>query len=313
MKRVLIILIAVTVGAAAWCDWTYEGQWGKFGTGKGEFDAPGLVAVAANGNVYVADQKNHRVQYFTATGLFLGAWGSYGSGKGQFNNPSGVAVTPKGTVYVTDEGGNRVQYFTLSGSFLNEWGRAGSGKGEFNAPCAVDYNAKGDVYVAEWGNHRVQYFTSTGSYLGQWGSLGKGNRQFNNPCDVNISPNGNVYVNDHRNWRVQYFTSTGSYLDQWEISGWPTGGAIAADGGTFVADFNVNCVWVFTFGGSLVSSFGKPGSGNGEFDGPLGVALSRTGARCYVTEFNNNRVQYFNRNAPAVVPTSLGRVKALFK
>ena len=33
----------------------------------------------------------------------------------------------------------------------------------------------------------------------------------------------------------------------------------------------------------------------------------------YVADVRNWRVQYFNRNAPAVTPASLGRVKALFK
>ena len=61
------------------------------------------------------------------------------------------------------------------------------------------------------------------------------------------------------------------------------------------------------------SSFGKPGSGLGKFDGPLGVALSRTGARCYVTEYNGNCVECWNRDEPAVAPASLGRVKALFR
>jgi hypothetical protein len=39
----------------------------------------------------------------------------------------------------------------------------------------------------------------------------------------------------------------------------------------------------------------------------------RTGARLYVADNDNRRVQYFNRNAPAVAPTSLGRVKAPFR
>jgi len=58
---------------------------------------------------------------------------------------------------------------------------------------------------------------------------------------------------------------------------------------------------------------GSEGSGEGQFLAPTGLAVSRTGARLYVADSNNHRVQYFNRNEPSVSPASLGRVKALFE
>ena len=58
---------------------------------------------ATNGNIYVADRLNHRVQYFTSNGSFIGKWGSQGSGDRQFNQPIFVKVAPNGNVYVTDK------------------------------------------------------------------------------------------------------------------------------------------------------------------------------------------------------------------
>ena len=57
---------------------------------------------------------------------------------------------------------------------------------------------------------------------------------------------------------------------------------------------------------------GRRGSGPGEFDYPVGVAVAPNGW-VYVTEEGNYRVQYFRWSDPAVLPTSLGRVKALFR
>ncbi|HUV87646.1 MAG TPA: hypothetical protein VMX79_11110 [bacterium] len=120
---------------------------------------PLKIAFALNGNVYVADSDNDRVQYFTPGGSFLGKWGSLGSGDGQFDDPSGVTYGPGGIVYVADARNHRVQYFTPVGSFLGKWGSLGTGNGQFNRPTAVRVTANGArVYVADYRNHRIQYF-----------------------------------------------------------------------------------------------------------------------------------------------------------
>src|SRR5262249_21240935 len=64
--------------------------WGKTGTGDGEFDMPGGIAVRGD-RVYVADQTNRLVQVFDARGMFLFKWGKYGTKTGEF----GGNVSPK--------------------------------------------------------------------------------------------------------------------------------------------------------------------------------------------------------------------------
>src|SRR5262249_57427353 len=62
---------------------SFESAWGSAGSGDGEFDYPEGVAVAASGDVFVADTRNDRIQKFTSTGTFLMKWGSHGAGNGQ--------------------------------------------------------------------------------------------------------------------------------------------------------------------------------------------------------------------------------------
>jgi DNA-binding beta-propeller fold protein YncE len=103
MRKVIALLAAVTFSGlftSTYAAWVYEGQWGSFGPGEGQFDFPEYVAVAPNGNVYVTDNNNARVEYFTPTGSFLGMWGSYGAGDGQFDSPRGIAFASNGNVYV---------------------------------------------------------------------------------------------------------------------------------------------------------------------------------------------------------------------
>ena len=49
-------------------------EWGAKGTGPGQFDLPHSIAVAANGDLYIADRENGRIQWFTSEGRFLGKW-----------------------------------------------------------------------------------------------------------------------------------------------------------------------------------------------------------------------------------------------
>ncbi|MFH0952626.1 MAG: T9SS type A sorting domain-containing protein [Patescibacteria group bacterium] len=91
----------------------YATQWGEQGSGDGQFNYPHGVAIASDGNVYVADYNNHRIQVFTADGTFVSKWGEQGSGDGQFNFPHGVAITTNGNVYVVDNSNHRIQEFVI--------------------------------------------------------------------------------------------------------------------------------------------------------------------------------------------------------
>jgi DNA-binding beta-propeller fold protein YncE len=79
---------------------------------------PWGVALDSNGDVYVSDWRNDRVQKFDPSGRYLAQWGSSGDGEGQFKRPSGLAVDPDGNIYVCDWGNERVQVLSPSGQVL---------------------------------------------------------------------------------------------------------------------------------------------------------------------------------------------------
>ena len=90
---------------------------GTFGSGNGQFNASYGVAVDSSGNVYVADQQNHRIQKFRQDGTFATNWGTLGSAEGQFKFPLDVTVFASGVVFfdekvfVSDTSNDRIQVF----------------------------------------------------------------------------------------------------------------------------------------------------------------------------------------------------------
>ena len=107
-------------------------EWGQKGTGDGEFQLPGSIALGPDGLLYVPDQGNSRVQKFTTHGRFVGKWGEHGKEPGQFggsvppggrfSGPQFVAFDRAGNVYATDAALDRVQKFTPDGGFAPKTG-----------------------------------------------------------------------------------------------------------------------------------------------------------------------------------------------
>lgn len=137
----------------------FVSTWGSQGSGEGQFQFVGGIAVGPDDSVYVTDKLGDRVQRLTGDGQFLGAWGSRGTGEGEFMTPRGLDVDADGNVYVADWLNHRVQKFDATGVFITAWGSRGGGDGQFEGPVDVAVAPDGStVYVADLLNYRVQVF-----------------------------------------------------------------------------------------------------------------------------------------------------------
>ena len=141
---------------------------GTAGAGDGEFNRPRGVAIDHDGNIFVADKINNRIQELDRHGRFVRRWGAFGGNgtpgldRGQFNVPYNIAITPDGHVFVSDVGNNRIQEFSPTGRWLAAYGRnggdgsAGTAPGEFDQPYGIAADCRGDLYVTEEDNNRLQ-------------------------------------------------------------------------------------------------------------------------------------------------------------
>ena len=105
-----------------------QNRWGSPGQDPGQLSLAADLAVDGDGNVYVADMANHRIQKFSPQGVLLCSWGALGSDGGEFNFPTGVAVAADGSIVVADRDNGRLQVF--GGKVPAEatsWGRLKTG------------------------------------------------------------------------------------------------------------------------------------------------------------------------------------------
>lgn len=128
------------------------------GAGAGEFLFPCGVAVAADGQLYVCDGLNARVQVFSREGVFERSFGQLGDAPGSFARPKGIALDQSGNVYVVDAAFNNVQLFDPEGRLLLAFGGLGAGEGQMRLPLGLWIDTHDHIYVADRYNGRVQEF-----------------------------------------------------------------------------------------------------------------------------------------------------------
>lgn len=240
--------------------------WGSAGSEEEAFDfygdghgsGFGDVAWDTDGNFYVVDTGNTRVQKFDRERRFLLSWGSEGTADGQFQEPIGIAISNDGRVYVTDAEGDDVQIFDTAGRFLGRFGGFGVEEGQFfSVVGGIALDAVGNVIVTDYEGDRLRRFDRDGRYLGSWGAFGGGNGEFARPDSVVIDAAGRIFVTDNFNHRVQIFDGDGRFLSAW----------------------------------------GSKGSDVGQFANPAGVALDQAG-NIYVVDSGNLRIQKFRLLPP---------------
>jgi DNA-binding beta-propeller fold protein YncE len=128
-------------------------------TGPGEFSLPTNVALDKEGNVYVTDSLNFRVEIFDAEGNFVSQFGQHCDAIGCFERPKGIAVDTDGHIWVVDTNLALVEIFNRDGELLAYVGGPGRSLGRFNDPMGIAIDKNNRVFVSEqypWG--RVQQF-----------------------------------------------------------------------------------------------------------------------------------------------------------
>ena len=119
---------------------------GQAGDGPDHFNAPADIAIADNGDIFIADghadNTNNRVVKFDKDGTYLMEWGQTGYAPGEFRTLHAIDIDADGRVFVGDRSNNRVQIFDQEGNFLAQWT-------QFGRPSGIAFDGHGRIYVAD--------------------------------------------------------------------------------------------------------------------------------------------------------------------
>lgn len=127
-------------------------------TAPGTFSLPSSVAVDKDGNVYVTDTLNDRVEIFDADGKYISEFGKNGDGPADFTRPKGIAVDGDGNIWVIDTYQDRMKIYNREGRLLAYVGGHGNYPGQFMAAFGIAIDAKNRVITSEQWPGRLQVF-----------------------------------------------------------------------------------------------------------------------------------------------------------
>ncbi|MBV8846363.1 MAG: hypothetical protein JO307_26455 [Bryobacterales bacterium] len=136
-------------------------SWGSRGSAQGQFNQVHGLAIDAQGNVYVADTGNNRIQVFDGDGNFKTQFSGIGS-------PAALCITPGSRQFLYSsnsnppediDSGGEIYKLDLTGKVIGKFGKAGKLPKEFGSVNAINCRSENELYVAEIGNWRIQKLT----------------------------------------------------------------------------------------------------------------------------------------------------------
>jgi len=257
---------------------------------QAQFDFMGGIAVAPNGDVYIADTANNRVRKVsngtvstvvgTGTAGYLGDKGAAASA--ELNAPTGLAFDSSGNLYIADSANDVIRQVTSSGTITtwagnNVLGYSGDGgpatSAELDNPVAITFDSAGNAYICDAGNNVVREVNTSMVLFTLVGGPATTD-QLMQPNAVAVDASGNLYVADTGNRRIIRF----------QLS-------------------NYDFTW---FAGTELIGFGGDGGQaiDATFDDPFGLTVDSAG-NIYVVDTFNSRIRMISA-ASGIITTIAG-------
>jgi DNA-binding beta-propeller fold protein YncE len=235
---------------------------GKASKSPGDFNRPhDLTVDHSNGDLYVLDTYNDRVQVFGRDGTFKKEWG------GPFIQPFGISIHPKGEFLAVANTKNReVIKFTLDGEIIERYARAGHEPGEFRWPRGMEVGAKGNLFIADTDNERVQKLDSNANPMNIIKGPDDRERGTFHPRAVAVNhKTGEIYAAAAYSLRIDRFKADGTFIQSFAQG--ERDGPVFNSAKNIVIDPTSGVAYVSDWMGHRIRKFDKNGEYIGMIDG----------------------------------------------
>ncbi|MEO8538430.1 MAG: flippase activity-associated protein Agl23 [bacterium] len=170
----------------------------------GPFDlfGPRDVAIDSQGQLWVTDTGNDRIQVFTLQGEFVKTVGSSGKGEGQFDEPIGIDIAKDGSIYVADMYNRRIEVLNPDGSFRSQFTVEGWGGQEVNDKPYLRVLSDGRIAVGVPFVNQVRIYSSAGAVVG---TVDAGSEPLEHPYGIVETADAKLWIVENGRARVREF------------------------------------------------------------------------------------------------------------
>ena len=237
------------------------------------------VAVANNGDIYVADTGNSRIVVFSKDGDYRFSFGNFGNNENQFIGPVRIFINGK-EVYVSDPLSSTVKVFSLAGEFEEFLFSSNSRSNAFAYPYKISVNSEGLLATLDGYSGRV-YLYKNNKYLESFNIYPDYSKRFSTFMkeneltmgDIALGEDGSVYVLNGDNETITRFYNNGisAEVDTRIEDFHPSAIAISKSGILYIASLYENKI---LYGRWIDGSFYKEGEIDlSEFKTPNGNSI----------------------------------------
>lgn len=256
---------------------------------------PQGVSADINGNIYVTDTGNHRLQKFSPKGALISFIGGFGWEREQFQIPTDIFVYNSLDIYIADFDNGRVERYdkdlnSITSYYSNEnW----NPKYQFEFPNSVCISLHGDFFIVDSENDRIIKLNSSFEPELSFGGYDWGQGVLEEASHVYVSKNDIVYVTDSAAHKILVYDYYGNYLFDIgaELFHTPRGLCVDELENIFVADAGHDQIFGFDKTGRLILQFGSRSTKFAGFHEPSDVTICRD--KLYVADTQNHRIQIF--------------------
>ena len=268
---------------------------GSEGDQPDQFRSPLAISIGPEGNIYIADTGNNRIQKFNKRGVFLKYVGGFGWETEQFDRPVDVCAKTGLDVFVADFNNERIERYDKDLNYISSYypDETQTEDLRFGFPYGVTISKHGELFIIDGENYRILKINSFGEPELSFGDYRWGTGKLDRPSQIEITRSDDVYVSDKTANRIVVYDYFGNYTNQLGLGIVNSPGGIACDqnGNVWIADTGNNRIVLLSPAGRVLLSWGTEGDKLGAFRRPADVAVGD--GKVYVLDAGNSRVQVF--------------------